>query len=136
MISLLLSLHLSTARYRTNYDELPLSSLTDEAPRDELVNDERYNLPEEDTANDETETRGDIDISELAKRDPHPCTESVTVIQCGNSLVSIHHCYVSSTTHCHSAIAAYGYRKCATEYSYLSYDQCEGTYATGCKCAA
>ncbi|KAL9955492.1 hypothetical protein ACROYT_G036824 [Oculina patagonica] len=52
IIPLILSLQVSVARYRANYDQLPLSSLTDDAPRNEDAG-QRYFFPEGDMAANE-----------------------------------------------------------------------------------
>ncbi|KAL9955494.1 hypothetical protein ACROYT_G036827 [Oculina patagonica] len=111
IIPLFLTLHLSVARYRANYDQLPLSSLPDDVPRN--------NLPEGDmAANDEAESA---------------CEDRIK-IPCSGSFFTVVKCRDYSLTSCHVSIPKYGYRRCKPlEIVYIT--QCEGAYPTKCGCA-
>lgn len=128
MTPLFLSLHLSVARVRTNYDQLPLTSLTDDAPRGVHV-DERYYLPEEDTANEGTESSVDFDKRE------NPCIAEVKVEICNGSKHRTVKCRSSSLTSCHNSIPKYGNRKCeVTQKTY--FPKCGRAFNTNCGCAS
>ena len=117
MIPVFLSLHISVARYK-NHEQVPLSSLTDDSPRDELVNELSY-LPEGDMAND--------DVRE-------PSCESWTIKQCSGSSIPILTCKDTSLTSCHSSIPKYGSKKCKPA-DYLFITQCGDSFPTKCVCA-
>ena len=113
MIPVFLSLQVSIARFtfKANYHQLPLPSLTDDAPRDELVN-------ERNIANDEAEGS---------------CEERINV-QCSGSVFTVVRCRESSLTACHASIPNYGYQKCKPlQYEFIT--QCGNSYPTKCVCA-
>ena len=129
MTPLLLSLHLSVASARTSYDQLPLTSLTDDAPRGRNV-DDRYSLPEKDTTNGEADRSVDLD-----KRD-HSCVKTWIVKSCGDSKYRTVVCRSSSLTSCHSAIPDYGTRKCKVT-QYTLFPKCgDEPQPTACGCAS
>ncbi|KAL9955491.1 hypothetical protein ACROYT_G036823 [Oculina patagonica] len=127
VIPVFLSLHLSVARYRENYDQLPLSSLTDDVPRVKDVG-KHYYLPEGDTAeNEDSAETVDIDTRERS------CIESSTIITCSGSKYTIVKCRESSLTSCHSSILYWGFKKCKPVYRL--FPQCGEPHATDCVCA-
>ena len=114
MIPVFLSLHVSVARYK-NHEQLPLSSLTDDAQRDELVNELSY-LPDGDTANDGGEPS---------------CVESWTFEPCPGSSIPIPTCRDNSRTSCHSSIPQYGSKKCKPAgFQYIA--ECGDSFPTKC----
>ena len=128
MTPLFLSLHLSVARVRTNYDQLPLTSLTVDAPRGVHV-DEQYYLPEEDTANEEAESSVDF------HKRGNPCIAKVKIEMCGGSKHKIVECRSSSLVSCYNSIPKYGFRKCeVTQHTF--FPRCGRVlFPTNCGCA-
>ena len=123
-----ISLQVSVARVQPNYDHLYSSN--DDAPRGEIVN-ERYNLPEEDMAENEEEETLDFDIRERScvlsrKTMPVNCSGSkyrIVTVECRpNSLLS-----------CHSSIPIFGRKKCKEVVSFIP--RCGRAFTTGCECA-
>lgn len=113
IIPLFLSLQVSVARYRANYDQLPLSSLTDDAPRGDNVGG-HYHLPEGDTAaNEDWVETVDIDTRERS------CVESSHVIFCSGAKYRIFTCRKSSLISCHSSIPYSGFKKCKPVYTFF-----------------
>ena len=129
MIPLFFSLHVSVGRVWRSYDQPPLTSLTDDAPRGEQVY-ESFHLHEEDTANGELENSADFD-----KRD-NPCVKETKVEMCGGSKHRTVVCRSSSLSSCYDAIPVHGARKCkVTQLSY--FPGCgDKPYATECGCAS
>lgn len=129
MIPLFFSLHLSVGRVWRSYDQQPLTSLTDDAPRAEHVYDHSY-LPEENSTNGEAENSVDFD-----KRD-HSCVKRKFVQTCGGSPYTVVECLSSSLTSCYSSINEYGTRKCEVK-KYVIIPQCGSKrFATECGCAS
>jgi len=124
MSPLLFSLHLSVT---TSYDQLPLTTLSDDAPRGVHV-DERYYLPEKDTTNGQAENSVDF-----YKRE-NPCVDKLVVKTCNGKQYVVAVCRISSLTACHSAIPVHGTRKCkVTQYTYIP--GCgPDPYPTDCGC--
>lgn len=126
MIPVFISLQVSVARVRANYDQLPLSSLTDDAPQGEIVN-ERYNLPKEDMTENKEEETLDFDIRERS------CFASRKTIICSGSKFVTAECRKNSHLSCHSSILTYGSKKCKEVVSVIP--KCGRAYITGCECA-
>ena len=129
MIPLFFSLHVSVGRVWRSYDQPPLASLTEDAPRGEQVY-ESFHLPEEDTTNGELENSVDFD-----KRDDS-CVEKTVMIICGGSKHRTVECRSSSLSSCHNAIINHGTRKCKVTQRTV-FPQCgDEAYATKCGCAS
>lgn len=121
--------HLSVGRVWRSYDQQPLTSLTDNAPRGEHVY-ERFYLPEQDTTNGEAENSVDFD-----QRD-HSCVKRRILEICGGSKYYSVKCHSSSLTSCHSAITAHGIRRCKVT-QYTVFPECgNNPYPTDCGCAS
>ena len=130
MIPLFFSLHLSVGRVWRSYDQTPLTSLTEDAPRGEQLYESFY-LPEDDTTNGELENFVDFD-----KRDDDSCVEKTVLRICGGSKYLTVECRSSSLTSCHNAISVYGTRKCKVT-RYTVFPECGRTaYPTNCGCAS
>jgi len=128
MTPLLFSLHLSVARVTTSYYQLPLATLTDDAPRG-VHADERYYLPEKDTMNGGAENSVDF-----YKRE-NPCVQKWVLKFCEGKTYRVAVCYSSSLTACHSAIPIHGTRKCkVTQYTFNTHIPNCGPYPTDCGC--
>lgn len=125
MTPLLFSIHLSVT---TSYDQLPLTTLTDDAPRGVHV-DERYYLPEKrDTTNGEAENSVDF-----YKRG-NPCVKKWVLKICEGKKYRVAICRSSSLTACYSAIPVHGTRKCKVTESKV-FPMCGfAQYATDCGC--
>ncbi|KAL9955490.1 hypothetical protein ACROYT_G036822 [Oculina patagonica] len=126
IIPLILSLQVSVARYRANYDQLPLPSLTDDAPRNEDTG-QGYLFPEGDmAANENSAETVDIDTRERS------CVESSHIIFCAGEKYRVVTCRDSSLTSCHPSIPYWGFKKCKPlEFTVL----CGYSYPTECICA-
>ena len=124
MTPLLFSLHLSVT---TSYDQLPLTTLSDDAPRGVHM-DERYFLPEKDVTNGEAENSVDF------YRRGNPCVKKWVLQICEGKKYRVAVCRSSSLTACHSAIPVHGTRKCKVTQSKV-FPLCGLTrYATDCGC--
>ena len=128
MTPLLFSLHFSVGRVWRSYDQLPLTNLSDDALRGEHVY-KHLHLPEDDTTNGEAENSVDFD-----KRN-NPCVKTTILRICGGSKYYTVECRSSSLISCHSAITAYGTRKCIVT-QYTIFPECESKYPTKCGCAS
>ena len=115
MIPVFLSLHVSVTSFRGNYAQLPLSSLTEDAPRDGPVN-QRYQ------------------VCDLANENKEPSCEKRIKINCSGSAFTVVQCRESSLTACHKSIRRYGIKKCKPlQFEYIT--KCGESFPTKCGCA-
>lgn len=126
MIPVFLSIHVSVARSRANFDRLPLYGLTDDVLRGENVG-EHYYLPEEDMAENEKKEILDFNTRERS------CVESAKLITCAGVKFRIVNCRAVSLTACHNSIPYSGFQKCKTKYEFIPV--CGKAYPTECACA-
>lgn len=152
---MLLCLHLTNARLRTNEADQPsLSVLTDdlnqptfddpvpndgkELSREEshggLVADEFYNLSEEYTLPDKSPNHRDVNKKDLRVKRYHSCLKTLTLtkIPCREERVAIVTCRETSHA-CYKAIPKNFVKKCKPIYTL--YPGCDQFYKTACECA-